>query len=185
MSDFVTLSCPSCGGKLEITKDIERCACAFCGQEHIVKRTNSTVSLSPVVEAIHQVKAGVDKTAAELAIVRLQKEISELQARREKLLKESPPPSIPCFSIICLFLGLLVTFFAVVGLFTKNTFFDNSSGFFTFGIILLIFGFLPFILLQRNKRIWKQSIEPRLNTLSEDLAGKQKELKLNQDLVKG
>ena len=39
MADFVTLSCPSCGGKLEVTRDIERFACAHCGREHIVKRT--------------------------------------------------------------------------------------------------------------------------------------------------
>ncbi len=75
---LITLSCPSCGAKLEITPTLDRFACSFCGQEHIVNRLGDTISLSPVVEAIHQVKIGVDKTAAELAIVRLQKEISDL-----------------------------------------------------------------------------------------------------------
>ena len=75
---LITLSCPSCGAKLEITPTLDRFACSFCGQEHIVNRLGDTISISPVVEAIHQVKIGVDKTAAELAIVRLQKEISDL-----------------------------------------------------------------------------------------------------------
>ncbi len=33
MPDFVTLSCPTCGGKLEITDNIERFACGYCGHE--------------------------------------------------------------------------------------------------------------------------------------------------------
>jgi predicted RNA-binding Zn-ribbon protein involved in translation (DUF1610 family) len=36
MSDFVTLTCPNCGGKLQITPDINRFACTHCGNEHIV-----------------------------------------------------------------------------------------------------------------------------------------------------
>src|SRR5258706_205176 len=41
MSDFVTLTCPSCGGRLEITKDVERFACAHCGNEHVVRRAGA------------------------------------------------------------------------------------------------------------------------------------------------
>jgi hypothetical protein len=77
--DFVTLSCPSCGGKLQITADIERFACAFCGNEHIVKRGGGIITLSPVVEGLKNVQTGVDKTASELAIQRLTREIAELE----------------------------------------------------------------------------------------------------------
>ena len=52
MADFVTLTCPSCGGKLQITQDIERFACAHCGREHIVKRSGGIVSLSPIIDAL-------------------------------------------------------------------------------------------------------------------------------------
>ena len=38
MANFVTLTCPSCGGKLEITEDVEKFACGNCGNEHIVNR---------------------------------------------------------------------------------------------------------------------------------------------------
>ena len=61
MANFVTLSCPSCGGKLQITQDVERFACSHCGQEHIVKRSGGIVSLSPVVDALKRVGAGGDK----------------------------------------------------------------------------------------------------------------------------
>jgi predicted RNA-binding Zn-ribbon protein involved in translation (DUF1610 family) len=78
-STFITLSCPSCGGKLKITQDMDRFACGFCGNEHIVRRSGGTVSLTPVVEGLRKVQSGVDKTASELAIVRLKQEIEELE----------------------------------------------------------------------------------------------------------
>lgn len=77
--DFVTLSCPSCGGKLQITADIERFACSYCGTEHIVRRSGGIISLAPVVEGLKKVQTGVDKTASELAIQRLTREIAELE----------------------------------------------------------------------------------------------------------
>lgn len=82
--DFVTLTCPRCGGKLEVTKDMERFACAHCGTEHLVLRRGGTVSLAPVMEGIRQVKDTVDRTAAELAIVRLEKEIGVLQTANDE-----------------------------------------------------------------------------------------------------
>ncbi len=85
MPDFITLSCPSCGGKLEITSDIERFACAHCGTEHLVKRTSSIVSLAPVVEEIRQVTEGVARTASELAIIRLDNEIVQLEREADRL----------------------------------------------------------------------------------------------------
>ena len=79
MPDFITLSCPSCGHKLQITEDIDRFACAACGNEHIVNRSGGIVTLKPIIDSIAKVQVGVDKTASELAIVRLKKEIKELE----------------------------------------------------------------------------------------------------------
>jgi len=78
MPDFITLSCPSCGNKLQITEDIDRFACAAWGNEHIVNRSGGIVTLRPVIENIAKLQAGVDKTASDLAIVRLKQEILEL-----------------------------------------------------------------------------------------------------------
>ena len=89
VTDFVTLTCPSCGAKLQITDDIERFACTHCGNEHIVKRAGGLVALAPVVQAIKQVRDGVDKTASELAIKRLLMEIAELEKQKQHRLISS------------------------------------------------------------------------------------------------
>lgn len=74
MTDFITLSCPSCRGKLKITGDINQFACEYCGNEFIVNRGENTISLAPIVDSINQVKQGVDRIAIELQIQRLQRE---------------------------------------------------------------------------------------------------------------
>jgi len=38
MADFVSLTCPSCNGKLQIGKDLDRFACGYCGTEFVVNR---------------------------------------------------------------------------------------------------------------------------------------------------
>ncbi|RIK35570.1 MAG: hypothetical protein DCC55_29900 [Chloroflexi bacterium] len=78
-SDFVTLACPSCGGTLQITKEIDRFACSYCGNEHLVRREGGLVYLAPIAEDIRHIRGGVDKTAAELAVARLTKEAAALE----------------------------------------------------------------------------------------------------------
>lgn len=82
MPEFVTLSCPSCGAKLQVGSDLERFACAHCGNEHVVNRGGGVVSLAPVLEQLQNVHSGVNKTASELAIKRLKEEINDLKDKK-------------------------------------------------------------------------------------------------------
>lgn len=76
MPNFVTLSCPTCGARLQVGNDLQRFACAFCGNEHIVKREGGAVSLFPTLDGVERIQAGVDRTAIELTIARLEREIT-------------------------------------------------------------------------------------------------------------
>lgn len=58
MTNFITHSCPSCGGQLEITPQVNRFACAYCGTEHLVKRDEGIVFLEPVLKAIFTLLPG-------------------------------------------------------------------------------------------------------------------------------
>lgn len=82
MVEYVKLSCTSCGGRLELSSDIDRFACSHCGTELMVKRSHGVVALGEVAEDIENIKQSSDKTASELAIVRLKGEISSLEAKK-------------------------------------------------------------------------------------------------------
>jgi hypothetical protein len=48
MPGSISLTCPSCGHKLQITDEISRFACATCGNECLVIRGGGIVYLKPV-----------------------------------------------------------------------------------------------------------------------------------------
>jgi len=84
MGDFVTLTCPTCGGKLQITPDIDRFACTHCGNEHLVKRSEGVIAIQPLAESLTGLKRATDRTASELAIRRLTEELNQLQAAKQQ-----------------------------------------------------------------------------------------------------
>ena len=101
MSDFISLTCPKCGAKLQVKNGIDQFACEHCGTEHIVKREGGTISIAPIVEQLQSVNKGVDKTASELAIKRLRDEINEIK-------NSMPTKQEGCLSKACFYLsGLL------------------------------------------------------------------------------
>jgi ribosomal protein S27AE len=76
----VTLSCSSCGAALDIAPDMSRFACGYCGATLAVERRGGTIALKGVVDAVERVQVGTDKTAAELAIARLTRELESERA---------------------------------------------------------------------------------------------------------
>jgi uncharacterized protein (DUF983 family) len=180
MSDFITLSCPSCGAKLEITQDVNRFACYHCGREHIVRRSGGIVSLAPVVDAINQVKSGVDRTAAELAIIRLQKEIKGLENQKVNLSNSSPAPSNGGILVAC-FLGLVVVSCGLIFSSTDST----ARGVF---LVIAVIGFtiIGIIFTQKNpkrKEIWQRTTGKTLTSLTYQINQKKLELRHFRDMV--
>jgi ribosomal protein S27AE len=78
----VPLKCPSCGAKLEVSEDMDRFACGYCGTELVTQRRGGTVALKSLTDAIVKVQIGTDKTAAELALRRLQDELHDVRTHR-------------------------------------------------------------------------------------------------------
>ena len=190
MSDFITLSCPSCGAKLEITQDINRFACSSCGREHIVNRSGGIVALSPVVDAINQVKSGVDKTAAELALERISKEIEALIAEKNRIMKESPYPTEYSVTKLVVAVVIGVLFLIIPIIFISQG--DNTAGTASLlcgipGIALIILGMWP-ILNRSTKRLeaqqnWEAKTGVRIKSLNEQIESKQLEYERNRELV--
>jgi hypothetical protein len=75
----ISMRCASCGAGLQISPEMDHFACGYCGTSLSIVRQGGTVALKLVADSIAKVQVGTDRTAAELALVRLSKEIKALQ----------------------------------------------------------------------------------------------------------
>jgi len=78
MADLITLNCPTCGGNLQVTNDVERFVCAHCGNTHIV---------DPGVR-VESLAAEVEKLRIESEVRRLRQELQVLAQKRDRLLAQ-------------------------------------------------------------------------------------------------
>jgi len=78
MADLITLNCPTCGGNLQVTNDVERFVCAHCGNTHIVDPGVRVKSLASEVE----------KLSDESRLRHLEREIGELDKQGNLLRAE-------------------------------------------------------------------------------------------------
>jgi len=83
MAKLICLKCPSCGADIDVTDNVERFRCEFCKSNIKVQHSTDGSSHLGVIEVLKIVQTGVDKTASELAIVRLKKELEEIYRQRK------------------------------------------------------------------------------------------------------
>jgi len=167
MADYITLACPSCGGSLQITDDIERFACGHCKKEHVVKRGGGIVSLAPVVESIQRVQVGVDRMASELAIARLEKEI--LLLKKKIAAEKSKFDSANFFKSSG---GLAVLILMIIGGSTGNL----GAGFWV-AIIAFILMNIGYGVVESNKD--KENCEP----IRLEITKKMKEIEKHKEII--
>jgi hypothetical protein len=79
------LACPRCGAGLKVAELIESFTCSYCDASVRVERGGGIVGLQLLGDEVRRVRAGTDKTAAELAIMRLTKELAVLEDEAKKL----------------------------------------------------------------------------------------------------
>jgi len=92
----ISMKCVGCGADLQIKPETIEFVCAYCGSAQVVDRSGGAVTLSLVTEAIGRVQQGTDRTASELALVRLEKELAAINEDYELLTPVKPlPPEHP------------------------------------------------------------------------------------------
>jgi DNA-directed RNA polymerase subunit RPC12/RpoP len=96
-----SLQCKQCGANLEIQADFDRFACGYCGTQLLVQREGGTVSLK-LVEAVDRITKSTDRTGDELAIRRLESELTGLLANRQshEAKAQNNSKTAGCFFII-------------------------------------------------------------------------------------
>jgi hypothetical protein len=163
MVDIVTLTCPSCGGKLRVSKYLEKFACEYCGNEHIVKRDGGVISIEPVVESLERIEAKADKTSSELAIRICKEEISALRAKLE--LYRVSYSTRATLKTICLVAGSLAI---LLSLFV-------NLGFILPGLLFLMIGL--------NLSANKAKLEDNENSINQAIKAKEAELKHHENIL--
>lgn len=83
---LLKLSCANCLAPLEIGEDLERFTCSYCGSAQIIERSGGVIATRKIETALKAVQRGTDRTAAELAIPRLTRELAEAQSARADIL---------------------------------------------------------------------------------------------------
>ena len=78
-SPMVALECPKCGARLEVTPDLETFACGHCGASVRVRRSGGTISIERIEARLSNLERNTDRTAAELAIVRHEKDLARIE----------------------------------------------------------------------------------------------------------
>jgi len=180
MSDFVTLTCPQCGAKLQITEDIERFACRYCGTEHLVRRAGGIVSLAPILDKLNKIDHGISrvesgvgqvelntrKAAAELAITRVKQGLAEAEKTLKSLSENYQSVSgkkvdrsfnVTLFGTVGAFIGLP---FAMVGLgLSRASVNPDALAIGNCGLVILGFTILVVILTVRGRNATQRKID--------------------------
>jgi Flp pilus assembly protein TadB len=132
--------------------------------------------LAPVVDAINREEAGVDKTAAEFAMARLDREIREIQAQKARLLSESPTPG--GFLLLAGIGGVVVGFFALACTISVGLRGGGNTGAapVVVGIVFLVLGAALIFYSRWTAGEWNQRTSQQLKQLDRKIASKQAEL---------
>ena len=162
MTDYLSLTCSTCGDKLKITNDMNNFACGHCGSEHRVKREGGAISLVPLIESEKGTNDGIDKTESELAIPRLEREIKQLEGvisgMRAKLTTEDCLKIATGVSSYTVLIGVVVS--GMGGkLWSFITTMGVSLGSFLFTLVVL------FVVTDRKEAIPKKEIDIRKQEL--------------------
>ena len=206
MSDFISLSCKSCGAKLDITEDIDRFACSYCGVEQIVNRSGGLVALNIVAEDISHIRGGVDRTTSELAISRLKQEISvledEMTTKRFALIKARKEYKVPVKSktgttlmiVSSVIILLMISLIALFGGDNVVTIFCAPI-FIGLGVIVFFAGFAENRrethkyedrwAKYKNAEIEMKDLPNSIADLEKEIVQKQKLLQQHEDMVRG
>jgi hypothetical protein len=134
MSNLIALTCPSCGGRLEVTNNTERYVCAQCGNSHIVDPGVRAESLANEVELlkyndqIRQVEAKIESLMQQQSQARQAYGVAEEAAARQRSYKQG---SLPCVGV-----GLIVILIALTLPYSSSTLVFTGIGLLILGIII-------------------------------------------------
>jgi DNA-directed RNA polymerase subunit RPC12/RpoP len=84
MADLITLTCPSCGGQLQVTSDADRYVCQRCGNAHVIDPRERVESLTGEIKQM-RLMMDIRQMEDDLAVLRKRKaKIEEMLAQQRE-----------------------------------------------------------------------------------------------------
>ena len=197
-SALISLKCANCGSNLEISDNMTVFNCQYCGAKQMVNRSGGHVELSLITEAVKGIQVSGEKTASELAIQRLEKEIyfasNEFTAFQQECDQKITMFSGDSKSGCLMFLMLPVVFLgfglAITGVFQFTDYYKNPGG---GALLLLIGGALMFFSikyfsgkadrLESQRRILRAQFDKEIADKNKHISGLIRELENHRSIV--
>jgi flagellin-specific chaperone FliS len=79
--EIIGMTCRQCGGSLKISKDADQIICQHCGTEYLISFNEGAISVKLLSEGLKKIQVSTDKTASELALVRIKKEKEQVAVK--------------------------------------------------------------------------------------------------------
>ncbi len=106
MSTLITLTCPSCGGRLEVTNKAEQYVCVHCGNAHMIDPGVRAQSLAKEVEQM-RLKMDIRQAEEDLTTLRERQAAIEAQLGAERDTRKFMLLLIWAMPIVVVVLGLV------------------------------------------------------------------------------
>jgi predicted RNA-binding Zn-ribbon protein involved in translation (DUF1610 family) len=85
MNDFISMTCPSCGGQLQVRKDLQKYFCMYCGSELVLKQDSDGV-FSTIQARDLQASAKLKEIQFSMAAMELLKsQVAEIEKEIRKI----------------------------------------------------------------------------------------------------
>lgn len=187
MSDLLTLDCPSCGGELNLSKDMEIFFCPHCGTKHIFKESINGIPTAAMAESMRASGKLSQKQAALMSVEAIEKEIQALKSSRGTLAKpKSVAGYLKFFGMIVLLFSLIMVAVALEVIQETSSDGIEPIGLFPLqlpisGLIISISLFIGGVSLTARKR--KKAAGP-LKVLDEKIQKLEIELEKNRDIIR-
>src|SRR5581483_5742600 len=156
--------------------DITKFACGYCGKEQVVHRAGGIVALKMIGDAVAKVQEGTDKTAAELALQRLERELNDCYTKRStceadrKRIKIGAGQSVQRGGVLLAFLVAVICL--VLG----------SS--FLVGIMIYLVAFLIlWIYLGNQQKSQEAEVVEKLKSIDEQIVGLKEKIADKRQIV--
>lgn len=94
--ELMSMTCRNCGGKLQIYKEADQVICQHCGTEYLVSINDGAISVKLLSEGLKKIQVSTDKTASELALVRIKVEKKRILNEIERAKNNLSQSGIDC-----------------------------------------------------------------------------------------